>query len=93
MPEEGKAPRDPAQVEVIVKVHLSDDWAEWFGCTISRRFQGKERQAMSVLRGRFDQSALYGLLAKTRNLGLPLVSIRHMGEGCDENNESEGRTL
>lgn len=93
MPEDGMAPRDPAQVEIIVKGHLSDDWAGWFGCTISRRFQGKERQAVSVLRGKFDQSAIYGLLGKTRDLGLPLVSVRQMGEGCDENNESEGRTL
>ena len=68
MTEESHAHGATGQVEIVVEGHLSDDWGAWFGCTISRRFHGKERQAMSVLRGKFDQSALYGLLATLRDL-------------------------
>ncbi len=32
-----------------------------------------------------DQAALFGLLRKVRDLGLPLISVRRLGEeGCDE---------
>lgn len=93
MAEAGGTPRDHAKVEIVVEGHLSDDWAEWFDCTISRRFLGRERQAMSVLRGRLDQAALYGLLTRLRDLGLRLLSVRHLQEGQAESNESEERTL
>jgi hypothetical protein len=59
-------------VEIRVKGCLDDDWSEWFeGLEITC---GKENE--TILAGRVaDQTALYGLLARLRDLGLELVSV------------------
>jgi len=60
------------QVEIRVKGRIQERWSEWLGdVTISHTDQGE-----TVLTGPVaDQSALYGLIAKLRDLGLPLVSV------------------
>ncbi len=62
----------------VIKVQgcLGDDWAEWFGgLEVTTDDQG-----YTVLTGPIaDQAALYGLLAKLRDLGLPLVSVERAG--------------
>jgi hypothetical protein len=61
-------------VEIRVKGHIDDHWSDWFeGLTIA--YAGNE----TVLTGDVaDQAALYGLLAKLRDLGLALVSVKHI---------------
>ena len=63
---------EPGRYEIRLKGHVDDKWAEWFdGLIITREDIGETR-----LRGRVvDQAALYGLLRKVRDLGLPLVSV------------------
>ena len=60
------------RVKLTVKKRINFNWSEWFeGMTIQHTDQD-----MTVLCGNvIDQAALYGLLAKLRNLGLPLVSV------------------
>jgi hypothetical protein len=60
---------------IRVKGHLDDRWSEWFdGLTISNRPDGD-----AVLRGPIvDQAALHGVLAKVRDLGLPLIVVRRV---------------
>ena len=60
------------QVEIRVKGQIDDDWSDWFeGLTIAY-----EDDDETVLTGEVaDQSALYGLIAKLRDLGLPLISV------------------
>ena len=63
-----------APLTYVVKVQggLGDDWAEWFGGLELTT----DDQGYTVLTGPIpDQAALYGLLAKLRDLGLPLVSV------------------
>ena len=59
-------------VEIRVRECLDENWTEWFeGFSISHTGQGE-----SILTGVVpDQAALYGLIAKLRDLGLPLVSL------------------
>lgn len=59
-------------VEIRVRERMDENWAEWFeGFTLSHTDQGE-----TILRGAVpDQAALYGLISKLRDLGLPLVSI------------------
>ncbi len=59
-------------VEIRVKGQLDEHWSDWFeGLTITHTDQNE-----TVLTGPVvDQAALHGLLAKLRDLGLPLVSV------------------
>ncbi|HEY2284975.1 MAG TPA: hypothetical protein VGH88_04455 [Streptosporangiaceae bacterium] len=64
----------PGRYEIRIKGHLDARWAAWFdGLTLTHGTDGT-----TVLRGPVaDQAALYGLLQKTRDLGLPLISVKH----------------
>jgi hypothetical protein len=59
-------------VEIRVAGHIDEDWSEWFeGFSIT--YGDEETILMGCLA---DQSALYGMLAKLRDLGLsPLCLI------------------
>ncbi len=60
------------QVEIRVKGRIDERWWEWLGdVTITYTDQGETLLTGSVV----DQSALYGLVAKLRDLGLSLVSV------------------
>jgi hypothetical protein len=58
-------------VEIRVRGRIDEHWSEWFeGLTITHTDQNE-----TVLTGAVaDQAALYGLLAKVRDLGLSLLS-------------------
>ena len=57
---------------IKIKGHLGSSWSEWFeGLTIANESNGT-----TVLTGIIaDQPALHGLLAKVRDLGLPLLLV------------------
>lgn len=58
--------------EVRIEGLLSDRWAMWFdGLTIIHEENGETRLIGPVV----DQAALYGLLRKVRDVGLPLISV------------------
>jgi len=58
-------------VEIRVRGQIDEHWTSWFeDLTLSYV------EAVTVLSGVVqDQAALYGLLAKLRDLGLPLISV------------------
>jgi len=60
------------RVEIHVEGHLDRTWAEWLdGFNLTHTRQGE-----TVLTGEVkDQAALYGLIAKLRDLGVKLVSV------------------
>jgi hypothetical protein len=62
--------------EIRVKGHLGVSWSEWFdGMEIINLENGE-----AVLSGEItDQAALHGVLAKVRDLGLPLVALSSVG--------------
>lgn len=60
------------QVEICVKGHIDTTWSEWLnGMTIIHTDEDESILAGEVV----DQSALYGLLSKLRDMGLALVSV------------------
>jgi hypothetical protein len=60
------------QYEIKVKGHLDGGWSEWFNGMDIQNLPGGE----AVLCGPvIDQAALYGILTKIRDIGLPLISI------------------
>ena len=58
--------------EIRLKGHLDARWAAWFdGMSLTNASNGTTVISGPVL----DQAALYGLLQKVRDIGLPLVSV------------------
>ena len=65
-------PEQSAIYQIRVTGHLGSDWTDWFeGLTIMQEDNGDTLLTGSVV----DQAALYGLLKKVRDIGLPLVSV------------------
>lgn len=69
------------QVEIRVEGHIDQTWSEWLeGLTLTHTERGE-----TLLAGRIgDQAALYGLIAKLRDLGLKLLSVDTDGETTGE---------
>lgn len=59
-------------VEVIVKGQIDPQWGEWFA---SLEVELQEDGTTKLHGDLQDQSALYGILAKLRDLGLELISV------------------
>ena len=68
----------PGRYEIRLKGHLDTRWAAWFdGLTLTHHSDGSTIIGGPVA----DQAALYGLLQKTRDLGLPLISVNYVEPG------------
>jgi hypothetical protein len=66
-------PWPPATYQIRIKGHLGPQWANWFGdLAITLEDTGETLLIGPVA----DQAALYGLLSKVRDLGMPLLSVR-----------------
>jgi hypothetical protein len=62
--------------EIVVEGVLDDIWSAWFDGLVS----GDADAGVTTIAGPLpDQPALHGLLAKIRDLGLPLVEVRRIG--------------
>ena len=72
------------QYEICIKGHLDPRWSHWFeGLTIALKDNGETLLFGPVV----DQAALYGLLIKVRDLGLPLVSVMLTQPEATENSD------
>ncbi len=65
----------PLHYQIRVGGHLRPEWSEWFdGMSITHEDNGE-----TVLSGLIvDQSALFGLLIKVRDLGLTLIAVNRV---------------
>jgi hypothetical protein len=63
--------------EILVQGVLDGRWSAWFdGLQVS----GDADAGTTTIAGPVaDQAALHGLLAKVRDLGLPLLEVRRIG--------------
>ena len=78
----------PTCYEIRVEGHLTLQWMDWFdGLTIQLEVTGETTLSGPVA----DQAALYGLLKKVRDLGMPLVSVNRAGfqETCQNSSNKE----
>ena len=61
--------------QIRVKGNLDGKWSDWFDdFTVTPQANGETLMTGPVA----DQSALHGLLAKIRDLGLPLLSVKRV---------------
>ena len=73
-----KAHAVPVFYEIRIKGQLDDQWADWFGgFAITLKENGDALLTGPVV----DQAALYGLLRKVRDLGMPLVAVNYLKPG------------
>jgi len=67
-----KSKEQPMVYQIRIKGHLGRQWTDWFeGLTITQEENGDTLLTGPVV----DQAALYGLLRKVRDLGMPLLSV------------------
>ncbi len=66
--------REPMIYEIRIEGHLGRQWTEWFGGLTITLKNGDTLLTGPVV----DQAALYGLLKKVRDLGLPLLSVNRV---------------
>ncbi len=66
-------PNEPPTVyQIRLRGHLHSEWTDWFGgLAVALEDNGDTLLTGPVV----DQAALYGLLKKVRDLGMPLVSV------------------
>ena len=69
------------QVEIHVQGQLDQTWAEWLDSfAFTHTEQGETLLTCEIK----DQAALYGLIAKLRDIGLKLVSVEYQeGDKAD----------
>jgi hypothetical protein len=68
----------PMIYQIRIEGHLDAQWTDWFsGLAVTLEENGD-----TLLTGPIaDQAALFGLLKKVRDLGLPLVSLNRVEPG------------
>jgi hypothetical protein len=71
----------PAAYQIQIRGQLDGSWSDWFNAmTVSVEKSG-DHPAVTTLTGIItDQAALHGILSRIRDLGLPLLLVRRMGD-------------
>ena len=70
-----------ASYTIRIRGHLDDTWAAWFDDLHLTRLAEGDTLLTGSLR---DQAALHGILARVRDLGLPLLAVMADGEEAAE---------
>ncbi len=72
--------------EIRIEGRLDAQWQDWFdGMSVTLEADGTTLLSGPVP----DQPALYGLLRKVRDLGLPLISVNQMTDTLNRQNSNE----
>jgi hypothetical protein len=70
-----RPPAEPTYYEIRIGAVLDECWSQWLGGLAATTDPSGE----TVLTGPLaDQAALHGVLARIRDLGVPLLSVRQV---------------
>ena len=77
---------DPALYEICLQGRLHERWLAWFdGMTLTSSPGSDRAGVITILRGPVaDQAALHGMLARLRDVGMPLISVARVQPGPDD---------
>jgi hypothetical protein len=71
-------PGQPMVYQIRIEGHLDAQWTDWFsGMTITLEENGDTLLTGPIV----DQAALFGLLKKVRDLGIPIISLNRVELG------------
>ena len=70
-----------SRYEIRVRGLLRSDWSAWFGGLEISSLPGGETRLVGEVS---DQPALFGILARIRDMGLTLVLVRRLGSARDD---------
>ena len=77
-------PSDQANYKICVKGHLGEGWSHAFEGLEMRTDFSSDGSPITVLTGPIaDQSALHGLVARIRDLGMTLLLVERLSSGSD----------
>jgi hypothetical protein len=77
----------PMIYQVRIKGHLGREWEDWFeGLTLTALENGETLLTGPVV----DQAALFGLLRKVRDVGVPLLSVNRVTPEQAEASDVDG---
>jgi hypothetical protein len=80
-PKQKTDPGKPMIYQIRIEGHLDDQWTDWFGgLTLTLEENGDTLLTGPII----DQAALFGLLKKVRDLGMPLVSVGPVEPGSSD---------
>jgi hypothetical protein len=65
-------PGQPTVYQIRIKGHLGCEWTDWFESLTLTTLDSGEMLLTGLV---VDQAALYGLLKKVRDVGMPLLSV------------------
>ena len=69
----------PAKYRIKVQGWLEPDWSDWMeGLTITTETASHVEPVTTLTGELVDQAALYGVLCRLYNLGVPLLSVEYM---------------
>jgi hypothetical protein len=70
--------QSPARYRIRIRDHLDPAWSAWFeGLTVTQQDDGTTELVGPLV----DQAALYGLLARLRDLGATLLAVECLAAG------------
>ena len=79
----------PARYRIRIRGHLDPVWSTWFdSLTVTQADDGTTELAGPLA----DQAALFGLLARLRDLGATLLLVEHMTAEPRQPDTSRGRS-
>jgi len=77
----------PVVYQIRIQGHLGRQWTDWFeGLTITLKEDGDTLLTGLVV----DQAALFGLLKRVRDLGMPLVSVNRVEFDQEDTSDVNG---
>ena len=83
-PDPQSTPDQPAVYQIRIMGHLDSQWADWLG-GLTLTLEKDDTLITGVVA---DQAALFGLLRKVRDSGLPLISVHRVAAPADRSDDS-----
>ena len=78
--------------EIKVKGHLNERWSLWFeGMSVTTSFNEDGTPVITFTGPMVDQAALHGVLARIRDINMPLISVNRVQteQGREAGDENE----